>query len=88
MFGIGRRFLDRRKEARFTISKGSKIFFRSGSCQMACTIVEISNTGARLLPADPALLPNEFDLLISPGKRVQCEAVHRSANEIGVRFLS
>lgn len=88
MFAISRRFLDRRKEPRFTISKGSKIFFRNGSCQMACTIVEISNKGARLFPADAMLLPNEFELLISPGTKVKCEVIHRSANEIGVRFLS
>jgi hypothetical protein len=88
MFAIGRRFLDRRKAPRFTISKDSKILFRNGSCQMGCTIVEISNTGARLFPADAALLPNEFELLVTPGTRVRCEAVHRSANEIGVRFLS
>lgn len=88
MFAIRRHLFDRRKENRFTISKGSKILFRNGSCQMGCTIIEISNSGARLVPADTTLLPNEFDLMVSPGTRVKCEAVHRSATEIGVRFLS
>jgi hypothetical protein len=55
---------------------------------MKCAIVEISNTGARLHPSDTGLLPNEFELVISPSQRVKCEAIHRTASEIGVRFLS
>lgn len=88
MLGLGRRLRERRKNPRYTISKNSKILFRNGSCQMNCTIIEISNTGARLQPSDAGLLPNEFDLVISPGQQVKCEAVHRTAQEIGVQFIS
>lgn len=88
MLGIGRRIRERRSAPRYTISKDSKILFRNRSCQMKCSVVELSNSGARLRPTDPALLPNEFDLVLSPGQQVKCEAVHRTGNEIGVRFLS
>lgn len=55
---------------------------------MTCTIVEMSNSGARLHPADPTTLPDSFDLVIAPGEEVACEVVHRSDLEIGVRFIS
>ena len=88
MLAMGRRFLERRKSPRFSVSKTAKILYRGGSCQMNCSVVEVSNSGARLHPADAGLLPNEFDLVFSPSQRVKCEAVHRSSAEIGVRFLS
>ena len=82
------RLLERRKKRRYEISAKAKILLPNSSFQMACEIVEISNAGARLCPADAALLPNEFELLLSPGKKVKCEAVHRTGREIGVRFYS
>lgn len=88
MLALGRRFLERRSALRYTASNNSKILFRNGSCQMKCTVTDLSNTGARLQPSEPGLLPNEFDLVLSPGQQVKCEAVHRTGNEIGVRFLS
>jgi PilZ domain len=87
MLGLGR-LIERRKSPRYAVSNDAKILFRNRSCQMKCAIVEISNKGARLHPSDTALLPNEFELVISPSQRVRCEAVHRTASEIGVRFLS
>lgn len=84
---IARRLLERRRGPRFAVSQRTKILFMNGSCQMDCTVIEMSKSGARLQPADAGLLPNEFDLLISPGKRVKCEAIHRSAYEIGVKFF-
>jgi hypothetical protein len=88
MLGIGRRFLERRSAPRYTASKNSNILFRNRSCQMKCTVVDLSNTGARLMPSDPGLLPNEFELVLSPGQQLKCEAIHRTDKEIGVRFLS
>ena len=88
MLGLGRRFIERRNSPRYSVSKDARILFRNRSCQMKCAIVEISNTGARLQPSDTVLLPNEFELVMSPKQRVTCEVVHRTASEVGVRFLS
>ena len=87
MLGIGRRLRERRSTPRYTVSKDSKILFRNRSCQMKCTVAELSNSGARLRPTDVGLLPNEFDLILSPGQQVKCEVIHRTGTEIGVRFL-
>ncbi len=88
MLGVGRRLFDRRKKPRYSVTKDAKILIRNSSFQMRCSIVEITASGARLRPADTALLPNEFDLLVSPGKKVKCETTYRSADEIRVRLLS
>ena len=88
MLGLGRRFIERRNTPRYAVSKDARILFRNRSCQMKCAIVEISNSGARLQPSDTVLLPNEFELVMSPTQRVTCEVIHRTASEVGVRFLS
>ena len=87
MLALGRRYLERRNSPRYSVSKNAKILFRNRSCQMKCAVVEISNKGARLQPSDAGLLPNEFELVLAPNQQLKCEAVHRSADEIGVRFL-
>lgn len=87
MLALGRRFLERRNSPRYAVSKNAKILFRNRSCKMNCAVVEISNTGARLHPSDAGLLPNEFELVLAPNQQLKCEAVHRTAEEIGVRFL-
>lgn len=88
MLAIRQRLIERRKDARYLISKNAKILFDDRCGEMTCTIVEMSNTGARLHPADPNLLPDSFDLVIAPGEEAKCEVVHRADLEIGVRFIS
>lgn len=88
MLGGGFRFFDRRKHTRHLLSKDAKILLRNNSFQLPCSIIEIAKSGARLRPADGALLPNEFRLLVSSGEKIWCEVIHRSGDEIGVRFLS
>ena len=87
MLALSRRIFERRHKPRYAVSKNAKILFRDRSCQMKCAVVEISNSGARLKPHDAGLLPNEFELVLTPGQQVKCEAVHRTGSEIGVRFL-
>lgn len=88
MRALRRRLSERRKNPRYVVSGDAKILFRNRCCLMKCTIIEISNTGARIKPEDAWILPNEFALKISPEQEVLCEAIHRSEFEIGVRFIS
>lgn len=88
MLAIRRRMVERRGDARYLISKNAKILFDDQRSEMACTIVEMSNSGARLHPADPNMLSDIFDLEIARGEVVTCEVVHRAELEIGVRFIS
>lgn len=88
MLAIRQRLIERRRNARYMISKNAKILFNDGRGEMSCTIIEMSNTGARLHPADPLALPDSFDLVIAPGEEAKCQVVHRADLEIGVRFIS
>lgn len=88
MFGGSLRLFDQRKHPRHLLGKDAKILLHNNSFQISCSIVEIAKSGARLRPGDAALLPNEFHLLVSSGKKVRCEVIHRFGDEIGVRFLS
>jgi len=88
MLAIRQRLIERRRNARYLISKNARILFDDGRREMSCVIIEMSNTGARLHPADPQALPESFDLEIAPGEDVTCEIVHRADLEIGVRFIS
>jgi hypothetical protein len=88
MIGLNGQLFERRKDRRLTASIDAMILFMNGSCRMSCTILEISKSGATLRPADLAVLPNGFELLIASGMKVKCEAIHRSADTVGVRFIS
>lgn len=87
MLAIRQRLIERRRNARYLISKDATILFDDGRREMTCMIVEMSNAGARLHPADPHALPESFALVIAPGEDVTCEIVHRADLEIGVRFI-
>lgn len=63
-----------------------------GSWRAACTMSDVSQTGARLTVIDPIEGRDirEFFLAISPtgGVYRRCELVRLNGNEIGVRFLT
>jgi PilZ domain len=54
----------------------------------ACTVRDISDTGARLRLESSLGVPDTFELIIeTDGFEADCEVVWRSKNEVGVRFL-
>lgn len=54
---------------------------------IACTLSDISVTGARLLIGNPNDVPATFIIEIKPGLYRWCREVWRDANEIGVEFV-
>ena len=68
--------------------------FKSGSITLPIGIVEcvvrnVSDTGALLELTAPALVPNDFDLIIKPERsRRCCHVVHRDGLRLGVQFVS
>ena len=87
MFMQATRLSNRRKSSRIPTSKTAFILLRNNAFRMPCTVVDISRHGARLRPEDTMLLPNEFSLQFEPNQSIPCEIVHRTGNEVGVRFL-
>jgi hypothetical protein len=78
---------DRRRAARRKVLKRGLIAFQSGRCTMGCQILEYSDTGAKVRPADIILCPSEFVLKPQVGPARDCEVVWRKGEIVGVRFL-
>ncbi len=87
MFSLKSRLVERREKTRVPTAKQADILYCNRACRMACTVVDISRSGARLRPSEPMLLPNEIELHFAPNTNIKCEVIHRTGDEIGVHFL-
>ena len=55
---------------------------------VACTVRDISATGARLRVEGSLTIPDTFELIIDmDGLEANCEVMWRKGNEVGARFL-
>ena len=79
--------LDRRPIPRHRTLLGALIVFRGGQCTMSCLILNASDTGAFLRPADITLCPKRFVLKPRVGPSRDCEIVWRIGEDLGVRYL-
>jgi hypothetical protein len=89
---IGVRFLprttdDRRRHSRSRTLQSALIVFNNGHSTMACQIVDKSEVGAKLTPADVYACPRQFLLKSKIGGPRQCAVLWRNGSTIGVRFL-
>src|SRR6266850_1351991 len=51
---------DRRRGHRRRVLKSALIVFNNGHCTLSCQILDVSDTGALVMPADIFLCPGEF----------------------------
>jgi hypothetical protein len=79
--------VERRGGQRRRVLKNALIVFNNGYCTMGCQILDMSNTGAKLMPVDIFLCPKEFILKPQIGESVHCEVMWRRGTKIGVRYL-
>jgi hypothetical protein len=79
-----------RQHVRRTVFLPAKFDAGDGMALRDCTVVDISDGGARLTVADPITVPNEFILFLSPRgfPLRRCRVVWRTANQMGVEFES
>ncbi len=56
--------------------------------QFDCTILDISDGGAKLRLAENTTCPAHFTLRLKTGRSYRCELAWRGDSELGVRFLS
>jgi hypothetical protein len=54
---------------------------------MGCQILDMSDTGAKLMPADILLCPKEFMLKPQIGEPRNCEVMWRRGTAIGVYYV-
>jgi len=78
---------NRRHNPRHRALRSARIVFDGGRCSMTCYILDASETGARIMPADILLCPDQFILKPLSGPERACEVVWRRGTRIGVRYL-
>jgi hypothetical protein len=78
---------ERRHRTRRRALQKALIVFNNGHSSMQCQIIDTSDTGAKLVPADMFLCPREFMLKpLSSGSR-RCMVMWRKGSQIGVRYV-
>ena len=78
--------VERRRDRRQRVLKKAAIVFNNGQCSMGCQILDISDTGAKLMPADILSCPREFVLQPMEGEPRHCVVMWRKGSQIGVRY--
>ena len=78
---------ERRRAPRRRALKKALIVFNEGHCAMGCQILDMSDTGAKLMPADILLCPKEFMLKPQIGEPRNCEVMWRRGTAIGVYYV-
>jgi PilZ domain len=77
---------ERRAKRRMKTIKTGTIIYQNGYCTMPCTVVDLSESGAKIKPADALRVPDSFRLTVTNGQSYACELVRRALNHLGVRF--
>lgn len=79
---VNRRQAERRRKI-----QQAEIVFNGSHCVMSGTILDISESGAKIRPADVVNAPSKFELRVKYGPTFLCEVVRRSGLYLGVRFV-
>ena len=80
---------DQQNESRERVGTKAWIRFDGGFSVRPCTLIDYSNSGARLVVDEPHAVAAQFSLLLrreaSPGRR--CRVKWRQGREIGAEFI-
>ena len=77
--------VETRAAPRYRVMKPARIEY--GGDELACTIRDLSITGAALEVSDPAVIPAKFTLVVpEDGLKLPCRVVRRIGFRIGVAF--
>jgi len=81
--------LEARRARRLRTLKGARAVSKDHRSTWDCVVRDLSPGGARLKIANPAVLPESFDLqLTDENLLIPCVVVWRKSFEVGVRFGS
>ncbi|MFQ5466920.1 MAG: response regulator [Kiloniellaceae bacterium] len=78
---------EHRAHKRSKVIKSAQIVYQNANCVMDCTVMDMSQGGAALKPADPFQCPKNFDLRLKSGPTHPCETCWQYGGKVGVRFL-
>jgi hypothetical protein len=82
-------FIEQRRSIREHAQFPAWIDVGDGSQPRDCTVLDVSEDGARIMVSSPAKLPKEFWLVLSKDttRRRHCQMVWRSDTEVGLKYL-
>src|SRR5262245_20462773 len=82
-------FVEQRSSIRRSTNIRAWIEFDDDTPPLSCTVVDISEGGARIEVASPHRLPEEFSLIITEDAAHvrRCRIIWRADNEIGISYL-
>ena len=78
---------ERRRAGRKPMQMAAEILAPESDRAMACTVINLSDDGAALKPADPPNCPPRFRLEVSNGVSRHCEVCWRYRNKVGIHFV-
>ena len=80
---------DKRHLPRTRIRRNAQIVMTDRSSTVNCTVLDVTNKGARLGVATSDGLPLEFNLTFDSSRSVRpCYMVWRASTQVGVAFVS
>jgi hypothetical protein len=77
---------ERRKSIRKAAVRGGEIIYGRDRSSMYCVLLDISEDGARLVPANITNCPDRFSLKIAPQPHCDCKVIWRRYTQMGVKF--
>ena len=82
-------FIEQRRSIREHVDFPAWIDISDGSQPRSCTVLDVSEDGARIMASSPAELPKEFWLVLSKDRtrRRHCRIVWRSNTQAGLTYL-
>jgi hypothetical protein len=89
IMGVRNAFIEQRRSLREDVRFPAWIDTGTGGSLIDCTVLDVSDGGARIGVAATARLPHEFYLVLSrSGTRRRCRLVWRSDDEAGLFYLA
>src|ERR1041385_5828174 len=78
---------DRRIQRRQRVLKKALIVFNHGHTTIGCQVLDLSDSGGKLMPVDVVSCPREFTLRLPTGDSHLCEVKWRKRTVLGVQFV-
>jgi hypothetical protein len=82
-------FIEQRRSIREHVHFPAWTEVGDGSQRRECTVLDVSDGGARIMVSSPGRLPKEFWLVFTTDgtRRRRCRMIWRSEGQIGVKYL-
>ena len=82
-------FVEQRRSFRYSTRYRAWIEFDDHTSPLSCTLLDVSEGGARIEVASPHRLPEEFSLILAEDAANvrRCRIIWRADNEIGISYL-